>query len=245
MKFSVATLFVLAGLCLALAESKIHPRSIPREVIKRMNMKRQMSTEDQCVDDKLESALENSDCDASIVELLIVSLSSDYEDEDELGLLAGFRIFCTPECGIPILEVHDECNYFDDSPFLRELLVGLCATNEKGAACYITFESAFAFINDTEIGCYLLSKLSEKCQCRDDLLPAVEEQGCCINLYHEAIRSVLEENTDIVYKPNELYTEYCDIDLPGDCDNSPIGGSVPIGYTLFSIATAAVLAMLT
>ena len=47
------------------------------------------------------------------------------------------------------------------------------------------------------------------------------------------------------YKPNELYTKYCDIDLPGDCDNSPLGGSVPIGYTFFSIATAAVLAMLT
>ena len=83
-----------------------------------------MSTEDQCVDDKLESAIENSDCDASLVEPLIVSLSDDYEHEDEQELLTGFRIFCTPECGKPILEVHDECNYFDDSPFLRELLVG-------------------------------------------------------------------------------------------------------------------------
>ena len=203
-----------------------------------------MSTEDQCVDDKLESAIENSDCDASLVEPLIVSLSDDYEDKDEQELLTGFRFFCTPECGKPILEVHDECNYFDDS---RELLVGLCATNEKGAACYTTFESAFAFINDTEIECYFFSKLTERCQCRDDLLPAVEEQGCCINIYHESIRTFLEENPEIVYvyKPNELYTKYCDIDLPGDCDNSPLGGSVPIGYTLFSIATAAVLAMLT
>ena len=56
----------------------------------------QMSTEDQCVDDKLESAIENSDCDASLVEPLIVSLSDDYEDEDEQELLTGFRIFCTP-----------------------------------------------------------------------------------------------------------------------------------------------------
>ena len=112
-------------------------------------------------------------------------------------------------------------------------------------ATYLMHIHTQAFINDTEINCYFFSKLSEKCQCRDDLLPAVEEQGCCINLYHEAIRTVLEESPEIVYKPNELYTKYCDIDLPGDCDNSPLGGSVPIGYTLFSIATAAVLAMLT
>ena len=119
--------------------------------MKRMNMKRQISTEDQCIDDKLDSALENSNCDASLIEPLIVFLSDDNEDEDELGLLAGFRLFCMPECGKPILEVHDECNYFNDSPHLREFIVGLCATNEKGAACYTTFESAFAFINDTEI----------------------------------------------------------------------------------------------
>ena len=233
----------------ARADSRIHPRTVPGEVMKMMNVKRQTSSEvDACVEEKLESALVDSGCNSSFIESFILSLEHDYEDLDsaplEVVLDVGFRLLCMPKCGKPILEVNKECGTFDESPLLEDFFVDGCSTNANGQPCYSFISSYLEFFNRTEYKCFVFSKLKESCDCEGKLSPEVDELGCCINVYHDLFQKVAEEaDSQIPYEPQELYTEYCDVNLPRDCNNSPLGGSVGIQYTVFAILAATLLAM--
>ena len=251
MRFFFVIFLSAATFFAARADSRIHPRSVPGEVMKMMNVKRQTPEEmDMCVEEKLEKALISSECNSTFVEAYILSLSDDYDDSDDdtfdaqVGFNIAFGLFCTPECGNVIIQVNEDCGAFDESPGLKDLLIGVCSINAKDQPCYNFFFDFIAFFNETELECYVLSKLKESCDCKGELSPVVDELGCCITVYHDAFRAVAEEaDLGFPYKPEELYTEYCDVDLPRGCNNSPLSGSLGIHYTLFAIVAATLLAI--
>ena len=222
--------------------------------MKMMNVKRQTPAEvDMCVKEKLEEALIASECNSTFIETIILSLSydygydydSDYDDIDpQVFINIAFRLFCTPECGKTIIQVNEDCGAFDKSPLLKDLLIGMCSTNAKDQPCYNFFFDFITFFNETELECYVFSKLKESCDCKGELSPVVDELGCCITVYHDAFMEAAEEaDLGFPYKPEQLYTEYCDVDLPRGCNNSPLSGSLGIHYTLFAIIAATLLAI--
>ena len=101
----------------------------------------------------------------------------------------------------------------------------LMRKNSPATISLLTFSP---FLTQLNLSVTLFSKLKESCDCKRELSPIVDELGCCITVYHGAFRVVAEE-ADL---PEELYTEYCDVDLPRDCNNSPLSDSVGI-ITLF------------
>ena len=213
---------------------KLQPHGVPKEVMKKLDIKRQLASDvKQCVDQKLERVYAHPVCVKGTTEALIEDVS-DYEgDEEEQDFNRAYRRFCLPECGKPALKAYEECGYFEDRPSLRDFLMDMCATNKYGEACYTLFNSALEFINNTERECYFLSRLTESCQCPRKLLPAVKEQGCCINVYHRYYEGETNEGRyKYAYRPNELYTKYCKIDLPAECNNSPIRDSLSSGKTI-------------
>ena len=251
MRFSFVIFLSAATFFAARADSRIHPRSVPGEVMKMVNVKRQTPTEvDMCVEEKVEKVLISSECNSTFIEAYILSLSDDYDDYDndtfdaQVGLNIAFRLFCTPECGNAIIQANEDCGVFDDSPWVKDLLVGFCSTNAKDQPCYNFFFDFLTFFNETELKCYVFSKLKESCDCKGELSPVVDELGCCITVYHDAFMEIAEEvDIGFPYKPEELYTEYCDVDLPRGCNNSPLSGSLEIHYTLFAIVAATLLSI--
>ena len=221
--------------------------------MKKMNVKRQTQTEvDMCVKEKLEEALIASECNSTFIETIILSPSDDYDydydsdyDLDPQALINMFyRLFCTPECGNTFIQVNEDCGAFDESPSSKDHLVDFCSTNAKDQPCYSFFYDFITFFNSTESECYMFSKLKKSCDCKMELSPVVDELGCCITVYHDIFMEVVEEDDlGFPYKPEELYTEYCDVDLPRRCNNSPLSGSVGIHYTLFAIVAATLLAI--
>ena len=251
MRFSFVIFLSAATFLAARADSRIHPRSVPGEVMKMMNVKRETPAEiDMCVDKNLEEALIFSECNSTFIEAYILSLSDDNDDSDDdtfdaqMGFNIAFGLFCMPECGNVIIQANEDCGVFNESPWVKDLLVGICSTNAKDQPCYNFFFDYITFFNETELECYVFSKLKESCDCKGELSPVVDELGCCITVYHDALMEAVEEaDSDIPYKPEELYTEYCDVDLPRGCNNSPLSGSLGIHYTLFAIVTAILLAI--
>ena len=196
--------------------------------------KRQTNS-DECVDDELESADVDSVC------LLTAQEEEQLDFDDELSQSSIdiiFREFCKPECGNAVLAAYIDCEAFEDE--FIDLLVGLCGTNQNGEQCYQRFTSALDFVSDTEPSCFVSSTNSGECDCKSELSQAVEEQGCCLDVYHDFITEVLDSE-GIRYVPRELYND-CDVNLPGGCNNSPISSSVPLVATV-TTTTALIVAV--
>ena len=219
--------------------------------MKKMNVKRQTPTKvDMCLKEKLEEALIASECNSTFIETVILSQSDDYDydydsDYDSQAFINMFyRLFCTPECGNTFIQVNEDCGAFDESPSSKDDLVDICSTNAKDQPCYSFLYDFITFFNSTELECYVSSKLKESCDCKGELSAVVDELGCCITAYHDALMEGVEEaDLGFPYKPEELYTEYCDVDLPRRCSNSLLSGSLGIHYTLFAIVAATLLAI--
>ena len=234
----VAVLVVVMVVFFALSQGKIHPRTAYRKLKKLDTNKRQTPEQDQCVDAKIEENLSNSECmkRAGELESVIDAVLADTED-DQGVVNAAFQLFCLPECGTIFLEAEDECGVLDvDS---RNLFVGLCGNN-NGTPCYEYFYEALEF-SQTSIVCYFNATLGFPCQCRSQLLSAVGEQGCCINVYQDLAQAIAEER--FIYRPDELYG-FCDVRQPNDCNNSPLGGSAAVSASILSVAAALLLALI-
>jgi hypothetical protein len=239
-------LVVIIGTLVGLSESKIHPRSAYREVAKKLELhRRQTPEQDACVDAKIDEKLNNdSTCFQRVAELEFVvdAILADTED-DQSAVNLAFQILCLPECGLIFLEAEDECGVYDDSPGSRNFLVGLCGNNE-GTLCYEYFDRALEFLANVSIRCYIRVRLGSSCQCKSELESEVEEQGCCINVYQDFTRAVVEEGSaGYDYQPNLLYGS-CDVRQPNDCNNSPLqSSSVRLEHTILAVAVAFLLAL--
>ena len=198
-----------------------------------------------CFSNKLDELFEGTDSAASDCKLAALeelALESNFTEDAEELLDFIFSILCSPECGLPVVEAFEECGIFDLLPGFRRFAVGICATNSKGEKCYERYQEATGFYL-TEAECYINYLRSGVCQCKTDLERAVEELGCCINVYHSFYEGL---NATLLYIPRELYIDACGVALPKDCSNSPIkpsssvngGSSNALPSTIIIIAAA-------
>ena len=234
----VDVLVVVIVAFFVLSQGKIHPRTAYREMKKLDTNKRQTPEQDQCVDAKIEEKFNNSEC-AGEIESVLDAIISDTED-DQGVVNAAFRLFCLPECGTIFLEAEDECGVLDADS--RNFFVGICGNNQ-GTPCYEYYDETLEF-STTSFVCYFNSKIRSTCQCQSELLSAVEEQGCCINVYQDYVQARAEEGSGgFIYRPDELYG-FCDVRQPNDCNNSPLGGSAAlVSASILSVAAALLLAL--
>ena len=159
------------------------------------------------------------------------------DDQDFLNL--AFQVLCLPECGNVFLDVYEECGIFDETPGFRELFIGLCGNNQ-GTPCYQYYDSALNASLDTAV-CYDNYRQTRMCQCENELRTAVESQGCCLTVYQDFVQAIAV-SSGFVYNPDEVYG-YCNVRNPGDCNNSPLGGASGVACSIFAVATAVLLAL--
>ena len=178
----------------------------------------------ECVDDDLESADVDSVCRLTAQE----EEQLDFDELSQSSFDIIFREFCKPECGNAVLAAFIECDAFEDE--LIDLFVGLCGTNQNGEQCYRRIVRTLDFTSNTELSCFINSTASGECECKSELSQAVEEQGCCLDVYHDFLTDFLDSD-GIRYIPRQVYDD-CNINLPGGCNNSPISSSVPLVATI-------------
>ena len=98
--------------------------------------------------------------------------------------------------------------------------------------CYVYFLRANSFISDVEIYCYFNQLLENgSCNCRSQLRAEVNAQGCCINVYHDYLRSAFQNST-ISYNPQTLYNN-CNVVLPEECSSMALVSTIAITVTAF------------
>ena len=240
---SVFLVVVLAAL-VAESRSKIHPLSVHKTIMEKLNVKRQTTDQDdECVEAKLDKALSGTECEESaqdIEQALDDALNEAEEDQILLNLI--FPLICRPECGNAFLQAELECGTLDETPGSGEYFVGLCANNQ-GTPCYSYYYSAINASIDTAF-CYGVYQGTQTCQCEEELKSAVESQGCCLTVYQNFARAV-GASEGFVYNPNEVYG-YCNVRNPGDCSNSPLtlpGASVGVVASISAIAAAVLFAL--
>ena len=144
------TVLIVAVLLLHGVSGHLFPRALPNKLTKHMQLHtRQSDAEvDECIDKRLEEALQENVTLAFICETAAEEVENDLDDDDDDDLSqsevdAGFSVFCIPDCGNIFLSVADDCGYFKgDDAYLRDVLIGLCSTNENGDKCYESFVDA-------------------------------------------------------------------------------------------------------
>ena len=166
---------------------------------------------DKFIDKRLEAAVRDRSFSSSRASSCEIDDNVDYNDTTQEEFNAVYSVFCRPECGNTILRIYESIGLFNEGGlFSREFFIGLCGTNENGDKCY---ESYVDTLNKTfipQIFCYNNSE----CNCRSTLLEAVEEGGCCLNLY-QYFHLFGEDRLTTLY-------DDCDVDFPSGCNNSTI-----------------------
>ena len=148
------------------------------------------------------------------------------------------EIFCTPECGNTLLQIYRECGTFDEFPGLYDFVIGLCATNSNGDRCYEHTVAGLVDLITTETSCSGTYERTKTCTCRSELTSAVEELGCCINVFQDFYESISS------HLDNSNLYRVCGVSIPGDCNNSPIGSSSagsPLGLSLAGLISTVFL----
>ena len=82
-----------------------------------------------------------------------------------------------------------------------------------------------------EIFCYNNSE----CNCRSTLEEAVEEEGCCLNLY-QYINLFDEDRLTTLY-------DDCDVDFPSGCNNSPVGSGFMPQVALVTLISSLIFSL--
>ena len=228
MQCSVALLIIAAvvycGSC------RMPSKHILNELFRRVNVKRQASDVDQCVNDRLEAASADEVC-------MIGENEINTEGDDQRTINEIYEVFCRPNCKDLILTVTDECGGFIGSPGLKEFISGLCDTNMNSQPCYTFFNRAFDFIVDTEIDCFVNEALNNTCNCRSELMAEVQTQGCCINVYQKYFDTATQDIfSGFSYDPREIY-EGCNVGQPEQCNSMALVSTLAIIITSFILHT--------
>lgn len=136
------------------------------------------------------------------------------------------------ECGRAAIDLFNACEV---NPAFVDFVIGLCASDNSGKECYKSFIATFYELYDVEQGCYYRLKDGGNCFCRAELKEAVENTGCCLNVYHDYDVAYNHSSDDML---RELYNDTCNVPLPGDCSNkSPLAASATSVVQCFSALT--------
>lgn len=206
------------------------PRGIPRMMAMRMELSKRQDAINvqQCVIDKVDAAFVGnnsrfaSDCKAAVIgefEITALELTNTGDSHFQSLVNTVYRTFCVADCGNVILDAYTDCGVFDQElpvSGLEEFTVGLCGTNRNGTFCYEMIAAGMNLIF-TEATCYSTALSTETCTCSAELSEAVQQQDCCINIYHKLISGVQGST----YSPPDLYYT-CNVELPSGCNNTPL-----------------------
>lgn len=224
MRLTVLVLFT-ATVLLHGVSGHLFPRAIPHVLTKKMELTKDYKRQSdiaQCVNDRIDAAFPGNDSD--FVSDCRYSAREEFElidlpDIPDLQSIINsvFRPFCIPECGNVIIDAYNDCGYFEliGLSGVDDFLIGLCGTNQNGDFCYERYGDAIDLVSSEE-SCYGDYLATDECNCRSVLLDGVEEQGCCLDAYHDFFN-----DNDGFVKADELY-DACNVDLPTGCNNSPI-----------------------
>lgn len=193
-------------------------RAIPHVLTKYVKLPKDYKRQVECVNDKFDAAFQRSnsssvsDCKSSTLEDIDSEIN--FTNDTSRFQLQIFHTLCIPECGNVFLDVLSQCGYFEEFSGFKDLLIGLCGTNQNGDNCYQMLHGNTIDVMDS---CYESYLASDVCNCRSELLEGVRKQGCCFNVYHDFLAGIGN-----FVKLDKFY-DVCDVHLPTGCNNSPIG----------------------
>ena len=169
---------------------------------------------DECVDTKL--AESSSECVSNIA---------------PNGIPDDFDIICSSDCGQIVLNLLGDCGVSDAE---MRLFADFCGTNSDGDVCYSVLDD---FLTSMENADNVNCSSNEICSnsCHSALTQLVTQIGCCFDVLLDFI-GVADRNFVNLIKER---FEICDIDLPGECNNSPVSGS----KAFFQVSSVAICAL--
>ena len=229
-------ILLLAIVTVHQASCASYPVTFLNGVLKRSvaDTKRQVNVQQgQCVSEKVAEEFPGSQC--ALAENLVIDSSNGITLQ---GNNEAYQMFCMPECGNTLLQIYRECGTFDEFPGFYDYVIGLCATNSNGDRCYEHTVANFRHLITTETSCSGTYERTGRCTCRSELTSAVEEFGCCINVFQDFYESISSH-----FDNSNLYRA-CGVSIPGDCNNSPIGSSSagsPLGLSLAGLISTVFL----
>jgi hypothetical protein len=226
---------ILSAVLLHGVSSRLYHHIVVRDAILGVGEIKRQSDDSDCLSERfadLDKDLEDSGTDAAkCVAAAQAEASIDVMNSDQASLSEAFRAICIPECGNLIIRAFKECGTFKEVPGALDFLAGLCGENVDGEACYEDFNATLTFISGPELQCYVQSLQTDACPCREVLTSAVDDYGCCLTVYQNFFRTIFKEifsdqDVEFDYNPRgDLYNRLCNVDVPGDCGNSPITAS--------------------
>ena len=195
-------------------------------VYPRQTTKRQV----ECIDDELDDAVSRTtaefreECKAIAYRLGRFFSSSSQSSVYDVG-----RTFCEPGCGSTILAAYDACSEDGIVSKRNDFFTSLCGTNADGDRCYERYSNARSHESSTR-DCYEDFRSSGQCRsfCRAELKDAVDDQGCCINVYYD----LYSETTS--FDPRTLH-DACNVDIPDPCNSC-----VSCAATIATVITAVI-----
>ena len=176
--------------------------------------KRQMQTDEQkvCID---ETVGIDSACKLAILDELDLENLTDEQLQAYVNTISA--VVCERDCRRAAIDVYEACGVFEDTPGYEDFIIGSCASDDSGKECYKSYADARNVIFDTEYICYAIYQFNDTCTCKADLEEAVEDIGCCLNVYHDYF---VAQNYTLYGMPSDLYTDACDVTLPKDCSSA-------------------------
>lgn len=211
-------------------------RATCQGALKSIDRRQLLNDQLQCLHDQLQNEV-SSDCLASADEVLKIDLSTLTFQEIQDIFNQGFRYFCVPECGNPILAAYEKYGTFAGTPDVLEFFAGLCGTNENKEVCYEDYVDGITLYN-MEASCYRQFQQSQVCNssCENQLSAGVEDLGCCIDVFQDFFTALAGVETNGVY-------EECGVNLPKGCNNSTVStssfnGSVAVVFNIAGLITA-------
>ena len=143
---------------------------------------------------------------------------------NDLEVIAG--LICRPECGQALLDIFRDCGV---KSVTAQILASLCGTNSNGNVCSNMLNQLEDIDGDTACS----SATTCPSTCKSLFSRLISQQGCCFNVFLDAGKLNNSRNAALM----EELRDTCNIDAPGDCNNSPISG----GNTFFEVSLSAIL----
>ena len=154
---------------------------------------------------------------------------------DDVGFEFLEDIICSSDCGQIVLDTLRTCGATRAE---ARLFADLCGTNSNGVVCYSAFDDFLQFIESEEDDVDNVCPSTETCPstCQSTLMQVVNMQGCCFDVLFDFGRAA---EPDLFNQLQEQF-ESCNIDLPEDCNNSPVSG----GKSFFQVSGLAIISAL-
>ena len=190
---------------------------------------RQTNAEIDCFERELENELSGESC--RFIAECESSLGIFFSGSSQSTINTIGNTFCTTECGNAVITAIEACNENELVSGIKDYFIGLCGTNADGDRCYEGHSNSrrlLTLINS----CYEGFESTGECRsgCRSELNDAVDNQGCCLNVYYDFSSATT---------PRALHDE-CNVNIPDPCNNSPLSGSVSHAATIATVITAVI-----